>query len=837
VPPSELARRIARAVLNDDFAEIVAIAKSASPADRQAAIQWVDAELPGDSSHANARRLAQVAMSPPAWAGGWQSDMFEQPLPAEIVEAARIQGRPYLTALTRHFEKTGGEAWLVVRALARARLIDALDPDAYVRGLVGSVYWWDARPEPRLIERIRTDPDLLDEIWLIFERSSGGKLARYGTTWSDQIFELLNAGFVERERLLDATLAAQQRDFGERDVRVVAGMHARLEPTLAERTARLESYLRLISSPTPAASECGITHAAGVATPAQLAPFASEALPRATKARAIRMLKLLDAPDPLPLVAVCAGLSHDHRDVQARAVTILERRLSKLAAADDLREALREVRDAAAPSVQPRIDALLGRQAQTAEQPHRLGPMRARQGARPVAAGAVHPPFEPITGVRELVDVFSILLEEEGNGHDMERALDGVSRLCCERSAGFERTTSALRRRLLTKRASGQTLHPHIVMLLLAWLHGRSPSALPYPMDTPVGLGSETIRDSRPRSTLDAVTGLLARRAHAVATRVARGEARALAATPTLASGHLEGDTGKAADSADDEQATLRRPGHPPLEIAFSYVGQEHEPFYTWARWRRPPIYIIATTAPGEHPPAIAASLENTNYVRHREAWLWEERQPSLSPLGRLAVLWAITAIPHHLDLMLADAASVGARALEQPDTRSLDTILHRACDADIPLRDAAWHAIAVALLSKAPTLPLAACDLLVAASHGKRLDPRGLGRAIAFYANNEIGKLTRITAPITAWSQTSDACAFHAYETLVAFAATLEKPHRALHAPLTLAAELRIRLHAPPPNAADSTAISRLTENAASGSGLSRATRDLVRKPATAYR
>src|SRR5207247_905024 len=60
----------------------------------------------------------------------------------------------------------------------------------------------------------------------------------------------------------------------------------------------------------------------------------------------------------------------------------------------------------------------------------------------------------PIGSVEELIDLFAAVLENEGPPDEIERVLDGVSRLCAEHPADFERRTGPLRKRARTLLAS-----------------------------------------------------------------------------------------------------------------------------------------------------------------------------------------------------------------------------------------------------------------------------------------------------------------------------------------------------------------------------------------------
>jgi hypothetical protein len=148
---------------------------------------------------------------------------------------------------------------------------------------------------------------------------------------------------------------------------------------------------------------------------------------------------------------------------------------------------------------------------------------------------------------------------------------------------------------------------------------------------------------------------------------------------------------------------------------------------------------------------------------------------------------------------------------------------------AEKPVGPMAWLAVAAALLAKTPSLQLAAGDLLVAATETDRIDPAGLGAAFAFYARNDIGILTRITPTLGAWARSSEAAAIDAYETLLAFAASLDTLPTGAHAALSLAAELRATTRANAATGPTAAALEQLATQTGRGSIAGRAIEELL--------
>ncbi|MEO0815472.1 MAG: DUF6493 family protein, partial [Myxococcota bacterium] len=193
-----------------------------------------------------------------------------------------------------------------------------------------------------LKEALLEDRALLDDmVWQLFEHEGGGELSlaahdKYSRgvwTWSHALKDLASAGDLDRQRLLSASLDALAKDYAQFRAGWFSRFHESLEPTLDEQQARLDAYLKLLSSPVPPTVKFALTviqrlwkkkrvpHDAFVH---QLAPvvFAS------AKSTALSGLKLLAAcAEDYPAVVVesaIPALEHPNSDVQKRALELLE---------------------------------------------------------------------------------------------------------------------------------------------------------------------------------------------------------------------------------------------------------------------------------------------------------------------------------------------------------------------------------------------------------------------------------------------------------------------------------------------------------------------------------
>jgi hypothetical protein len=164
-----------------------------------------------------------------------------------------------------------------VRRAVRDGLIERPDDDAYVTGLVFGLetegVWGDLDSTYR---SLLFDPDLLEEVWHLFEIDAGAELSRATTyeqtdtdrewpsftrgenRWLYALTRLSEEGLLDRQRLLDASLDALMRDFRASTVGWYATLHEELAPMREERIARIDRYLALVTSPTPAVVKEGL---------------------------------------------------------------------------------------------------------------------------------------------------------------------------------------------------------------------------------------------------------------------------------------------------------------------------------------------------------------------------------------------------------------------------------------------------------------------------------------------------------------------------------------------------------------------------------------------------
>ena len=713
-----------------------------------------------------------------------------------VVLASR--GRSFFATLARGLlrREGGWRSWPLIRRAVREGLIEQPEGDEYLRQLVISV--GPGLSGMRDVESVYTgllaDPMLLErEVWQLFEIDVSSELAG-ATTWEPRdpnvpsegisrgdnrwlyaFVRLADEGRLDRERLLDASLDALMRDFRASSVGWYAKLHEELSPTHEERLQRLERYLALVTSPVPAVVGEGLTALRRVEdalSPEAFARVAQTPFSFRQKNLAVETLALLGrlcarhpGARPALLAAAVPGLGHERKEVQERALKLLE------AYPDDVpRAEVLVYAEGVASTLRARVEAVTGigvaePVAGAVEIPQPFRPRLTWDVVRETRTELV-----PVESVDELIELAADLLEGQGDGDGCERFLDGVSRLCDRRGGDFKRRTTGLAKRAeATLWAEGGTAV--IGSVVLSWTRKQKPRQLP----------------TRQQSVL----GFLAERALEVAHRAARGSSRELLAFPTHGGGWIDPDVLQERERSvgrffnrptpiDREQARAR--GFPELS----------PPEYGWQvktrrRWGSTTDAFVAqsTVVPSELGTlgplvADAGVIEDSSWYGPR-GWGGEDA---------LGVRWALTVLPSLPQLAFAAAAADAIASRDGAAYHHPDAVIAYALDASVPLGREAWLATAACLVAKSPDLSRVAADLVVSSVADGRFDGRSLGQAIAWLADNDFAKLNRLEAPLRDVARVSSLHGAQVVVTAESVLAHLAVAPRTLHSLLDVVVE-----------------------------------------------
>jgi len=448
---------------------------------------------------ANAAALASATLPEIKALGG-----FGRVPPAAAVEILADRRPPWLhdyaELLCEGELRTFGGNWTQTRALVRAGLCRPPRHENYVLEALNRIWprFEKGKAQPRLVDLLLNERDWLEnDFWRLFgvEGNSEVSLAnceKHGKSresWTQSLVELSRRGVLSRDRLLDASLAALSRDFIQFRAGWFSRFHEALEPTATERAARVDTYLHLLGSSIPptvafALGAVAIVDKAGALPASRLMSALPSAVSAKGKAVVKGALQLLGAaarrePEFKPAVCLAAipALLNEAPEVQKAVLDLLDNCGDTQDAI--LRAKLKDLEGAVAASLRSRLAPWLGTSA-----PHPKSASAVRQTAAPAklpsridAARAI----QPLTNLDDLIHLAAAVLEEPANPTDLERVLDGISRLCAQRPEDFERRTEPLRKRALKRcddSGPAWSLRPALerglAMLLLAWITGEN---------------------------------------------------------------------------------------------------------------------------------------------------------------------------------------------------------------------------------------------------------------------------------------------------------------------------------------------------------------------------
>jgi len=476
----------------------------------------------------------------PSWIGRW-------------AEAA-VEANPHLIETIQDLNQQG--------------LCPIPDTDAYIMG------YYTHR---QAVSDLAGNPHLLKDVWRFFEVEGGGefslsaheKYASKENTWAVMLLRLSAEGTLDRDRLLDASLDALERDFGQFRAGWYSRFHVALAPTPDEAAARSARYLRLLGSMVPPTVSFAlkalknIDRAHGLA-PEPLLATIEPALQSRQKSSVLAALQLLkscakrnpDRAKDIAKVAVSALIS-ESGEAQERVLDLIEQ-VGQMQN-PDVRALLGLYLDTTAPTVQARLSGVLGKQAQAPD----------AAPAYPVPTlEAVH----PVGSVEEAVAVFLELLEDCHDPFLMERAIDGLARF----GAAAQPLLSPLAKRAkqLQKReveggySPGKYFQKSISATALAWAKGTQLAAELEPFY------AERYPGHRPfRIAPDSFEGMFAARSAEMLGLVQTGLSARMLSAPTDNRGYL--DPAQLIARLQDYRAIGMQPGSSDFKLALMRLAPE----------------------------------------------------------------------------------------------------------------------------------------------------------------------------------------------------------------------------------------------------------------------
>lgn len=367
----------------------------------------------------------------------------------------------------------------LIRYLFDKGLCQKPEHDHFILGMILHFGRNKMRDSTRLIETLLQEKDLLEtDIWRLFEVEGNGEFSlaahdKYTSdahNWSIALVELANRDEPTRNRLLDASLDALGRDFLQFRAGWYSRFHEALNPTLEERKARTDSYLSLLGSQiaptvTLALKALSLIHKSGDLDSNKFIASALPALESKLKATALLGLRILESiakthkelqRDVAQLAA--SALINEHVDVQKKSLDIIDTYGDR--SDPEILRILELNQDVVVPSLQSRLSAWLNI-------PDSQNDSISEQLLPPQASLSVCTIIAPIATVDELIGRFLFILENPDLPIEIERVLDGLARLGCQKSSTFEKDVSPLRKRAQTHLKRGyEKWLPHALSIL-----------------------------------------------------------------------------------------------------------------------------------------------------------------------------------------------------------------------------------------------------------------------------------------------------------------------------------------------------------------------------------
>jgi hypothetical protein len=382
--------------------------------------------------------------------------------------------------------------WQFVRRLIRAGLCPRPEDENYILRMLQTGFLQHRQKHSgTLKDALLDDPELLTwEIWKIFELSPVREAILWTNesaspnSWGGALAALCREGKLDRNRLLNASLAALSRNTEARNTGWFTSFHELLEPTDEERHGLQPTYCQLLAHRVPAVVGMALAALARLEKAQKLdvpgflqavsAVFYLQA--KAQPLAALRILARLCSRDTgrqaMLAETLLSALAHSSADVQQRAVELLEK-ISKDAPGivlsslperlDQMSSSVQEMARQLLDTLQPRAESASHEQ-ETAcpetliEETRKLPACwREQAGIDAVVeafkTGAGLPPLafdpmqiprlygdnrlEPIKALDELMDRLIVAVTKLDSGIEFELLLDGLSRLCDQRPTDF----------------------------------------------------------------------------------------------------------------------------------------------------------------------------------------------------------------------------------------------------------------------------------------------------------------------------------------------------------------------------------------------------------------
>jgi hypothetical protein len=642
----------------------------------------------------------------------------------------------------------------VMRTLVREGLIEPPRNPGYILAMIHGL----SKPKDSVLDGLRADPGLMDhEVWRLFEVEGGGetslaahdKYTPEASSWSRALETLCREGQISRARLLDESLASLSRDFAPFRAAWFAHFHELLSPTPEERKEREGAYVGLLGSPVPTTVSFAIR---ALVQAGQLSDAHIERLSPALMSKAVSTVK--GAIKLLPksgrgAALAAAALPHATRDGQAALLAFIE---ATKATEPHVAELVSAAEDALAPSLKRSPNSSIVR----AERTTTAALNDSSNSSIPQAA---------VASVEELIELLAALLERIDEAHEIERALDGVSRLCQRDQQTIKHVAPVARRaeKLLSdSRAqpfAGESPRADLAGLIRAWATGRPPTLPPFRQGR-FRIFGESVKQRR------SVLGFLSYRVGEIAVRAATGRTAPILSLPTGRGGVIDRATLQSRrdhlhqlaihpGEADAMQAALRADEvQDKRSVSFDFGSTRSSHVYQGKTYTHT-YFELKVDPPLKDRPALAevpglflAAI--SAFGANAEADYCGINQDGATGVGE-AVRWVGTVWPANRELFYAKGAAELGRNVDW-----WQAMWHVRCFLQpllLPterIQQMGTLLLALGLAAKAPDEKSLATDVLVTAIPEERVDIRLLGEILGRLYDYGVAKGSRIASTLS---------------------------------------------------------------------------------------
>ncbi|WP_299975614.1 DUF6493 family protein [uncultured Pseudoteredinibacter sp.] len=327
-------------------------------------------------------------------------------------------------------------------------------------------------PYTPISEHLKNNPILIEYVWRLFEVENQAfnteSWLRKGApdnyeTWTEALLKLSEEGIINRDKLLEASLLGLQNDIKQNQLSGIHKFHKNLEPTKAERQTMQSIYMDLLSHPIGHVAKFSLAMLSKIEKDGNLdkKKFLGESTSifmREAKGNAASTLKMIKKINKSQadlredsLRALLKGLKHSNIEIQEQALDLIE---AEITPTDyEVIEELKIISQYSSAALRARLSRLSdsfesGENGKVEIELKDLEYVPLSKDIRQQEILQDLVEISPIKDIDELIISLSHAVEVVDSPDEVERIIDGISRLCDCKPKNFEDLVSPLKHRL-----------------------------------------------------------------------------------------------------------------------------------------------------------------------------------------------------------------------------------------------------------------------------------------------------------------------------------------------------------------------------------------------------